>query len=364
MSSIKPNMATMKAALFHEPNRVTYETIPIPQPGPGDVLVKIDTALTCGTDVKCYRRGHPILLKTFPSPFGHEFSGTVIEAVPPTAQDQRAGESTPSFAPGDRVVAANSAPCESCYYCDKGQFNLCEHLELLNGAYADYIVVPARIAQRNMHRLPDHLSFECAAFMEPLSVCLHGLQQTGVQAGDSLAVIGLGPIGQLLVRAATLHGAQVTALARNPDKLALAQSFGGAIQTVSLLEYPDANEIISKFTPQGRGFDIVIEAVGLPETWEKAVGLVRKGGTVNLFGGCPGHTSVTFPTRRLHYDELTLVSSFHHTPARVREAFDLLAEGRLDPRPLITQNLPMSRFEEALQLVEAGQAMKIALQTI
>jgi len=350
------NAETMKTALFHEPNRVTYETCPIPTPGPGEVLVRVNTALTCGTDVKCYRRGHPVLLKTFPSPFGHEFAG-IVAAIGETKPEERI-----PFQIGDRVVAANSAPCNTCYYCSKAQFNLCEQLNLLNGAYADYIIVPARIVQQNMHRLPDSLSFEHAAFTEPLSVCLHGLSQAGVEAGDTVAVMGLGPIGQLLVRSATLMGAEVTALARSKSKLEMAKSFGHASQTVSMLDYPDMEEIRSRFSPAGRGFDIVIEAIGLPETWEKSLKLVRKGGTINLFGGCPGHTTVTFSTRQLHYDEVKLVSSFHHTPKQVKAAFDLLSSGQLDPSPLITKEMPMASFEQALQEVEAGKALKIALK--
>jgi L-iditol 2-dehydrogenase len=346
----------MKTALFHEPNCVTYETRPIPTPGPGEVLVRVNTALTCGTDVKCYRRGHPVLLKTFPSPFGHEFAG-IVAAIGDTTLEEKV-----SFQIGDRVVAANSAPCNTCYYCGKAQFNLCEQLDLLNGAYADYIIVPARIVQQNMYRLPDSLSFEHAAFTEPLSVCLHGLSQAGVQAGDTVAVMGLGPIGQLMVRSASLMGAEVTAMARSKSKLDLAKSFGHASQTVSMLDYPDMDEIRSRFSPEGRGFDIVIEAIGQPETWEKSLKLVRKGGTVNLFGGCPGHTTVTFPTRQLHYDEVKLVSSFHHTPKQVKAAFDLLASAQLDPSPLITKEMPMASFEQALQEVEAGKALKIALK--
>jgi L-iditol 2-dehydrogenase len=351
----KPGM--MNTALFYEPNRVTYEMRPIPKPGPGEVVIQVNTALTCGTDVKCYRRGHPVLLKNFPCPFGHEFSGIVADIG-----ELPVGE-IPQFQIGERVVAANSAPCLSCYYCSKDQHNLCEQLDLLNGAYADYILVPERIVRHNMYRLPDSLSFEHAAFVEPLSVCLHGLRQASVQAGDHVAIMGVGPIGQLMVRAATLMGAHVTAIARSSHKLELAKTFGQAEQTVSLLEYPDFQEIRSRFSPEGRGFDVVIEAIGLPETWEKSLQLVRKGGTVNLFGGCPGHTTVTFPTRQLHYDEVKLVSSFHHTPKQVKAAFDLLASGQLDPSLLITKQMPMASFEQALQEVEAGKALKIALKS-
>ena len=350
------NAKTMNTALFHEPNRVSYESRPIPKAGPGEVVVRIITALTCGTDVKCYRRGHPVLLKNFPSPFGHEFSGIVAEIGELSSSEK------PRFQIGDRVVAPNSAPCLNCYYCSKNQHNLCEQLDLLNGAYADYILVPERIVRQNMYRLPDTLSFEHAAFLEPLSVCLHGLSQACIQAGDHVAIMGLGPIGQLMVRSATLMGAEVTAMARSASKLEMAKSFGQAAQTVSLLDYPDMDQIRSRFSPEGRGFDSVIEAIGLPETWENSLKLVRKGGTVNLFGGCPGNTTVTFPTRQLHYDEVKLVSSFHHTPKQVKAAFDLLASGRLDPGPLISREMPMASFEEALQEVEAGKALKIALK--
>lgn len=354
-SASLPHTQEMMAALFYEPNDVRYEKTPIPALQPGELLIQVKSALTCGTDVKCYRRGHPILLKNFPSPFGHEFAGIVAQVCPLPGEE-------PRFQIGDRVVAANSAPCYQCFYCRKGQTNLCEHLDLLNGAYAEYIRIPAQIARYNTYAVPEHLPFEVAAFSEPLAVCLHGLAQSHVKPGDHVAVMGLGPIGQLMVRAAKLKGAKVTALARTPRKLELAQNFGLADQLVNLTETPDPQEIRQQFTQEARGFDIVIEAIGRPETWEKAVSLVRKGGTVNLFGGCPGGSTVTFDTRRLHYDEIKLVSSFHHTPTHFKAALELLASLQIVPRPLITDILPMAQFEAALQKVEAGQAMKIALK--
>lgn len=355
---------TMLAAMFYRPSEVCYERVTVPEPGPGEVLVKVDTALTCGTDVKCYRRGHPVLLKHFPSSFGHEFAGTVARVGSPSDWQARIADSlqVPAFQPGERVVAANSAPCDRCFFCGKGQTNLCDNLDLLNGAYAEYILVPARIVRRNLHRIPDHLPFELAAFTEPLAVCLHGLAQAGVSPGDRVAILGLGPIGQLLVRGAKWKGAHVTAIARNVEKLRLARCFGKADQILSLLDIAEPDAIRRTCTPDGRGFDVVIEAVGLPETWEKAVALVRKGGTVNLFGGCPGDTTVTLPTRRLHYEEIRLVSSFHHTPEHVKRALELIAAGDIDPSPLITDRQPMACFETALQQVEAGRAMKIALK--
>jgi L-iditol 2-dehydrogenase len=352
---------TMRAALFYEPNDVRYERTPIPALQPGEILIKVESALTCGTDVKCYRRGHPVLLKDFPSPFGHEFAGTVAQVYEEADQTDNKQELS-RFQVGDRVVAANSAPCYQCYCCRKGQYNLCDHLDLLNGAYAEYIRIPAQIARFNTHKIPEHIPFEVAAFAEPLSVCLHGIDQAHISPGDRVAVMGLGPIGQLLVRAAKWKGAHVTALARNPRKLELARNFGMADQCVNLTEFESADEICQRFTIDGRGFDVVIEAIGQTQTWEKAIQLVRKGGTVNLFGGCPGDSTITLSTRRLHYDEIKLVSSFHHTPHHFKKALELLCNLQIDPRPLITDIMPMARFEEALQRVEAGDAMKIALK--
>jgi L-iditol 2-dehydrogenase len=356
---------TMMSAMFYAPNTVRYEACNLPGDlAAGELLIKIDTALTCGTDIKCYRRGHPLLLKTFPSPFGHEFSGTVAKVSPPLS-----GLPPLPFKEGDRVVSANSAPCYQCYYCKKGQTNLCDNLNLLNGAYADYIKIPAIIARHNTHIIDATIPFSVAAFSEPLAVCLHGLSQVSIAPGDRVAVIGLGPIGQLMVSVCRLKGAHVTALARTDHKLQMAKEFGGAQQLVNLqmedfqkMSETDRDaDIVAHYTPEGRGFDVVIEAVGQPATWQQALNLVRKGGTVNCFGGCPTGSVVQFDTRRIHYDEIRIVSSFHHTPEQFRAAVNLLNTRQIDPSILISDTYPMARFEEALQSVEAGKAFKIAL---
>ncbi|MEM0950575.1 MAG: zinc-binding dehydrogenase [Cyanobacteria bacterium P01_H01_bin.74] len=348
----------MMAARFYAPNDVRYERCDMPVPKEGELVVKVQAALTCGTDLKCYRRGHPVLLKTLPSLFGHEFSGTVAAVGPGAVKNNALGS---AFAVGDRVVCANSAPCYACYYCHKGQTNLCDHLDLLNGAYADYILIPKQIAQYNTYAVPETLDFEIAAFSEPLAVCLHGEAQAVIQPGDRVAVLGLGPIGQLMAAVCVLKGAHVTAMARTESKLELAKAFGQVHQVVHLRAMPDAAEIIKHYTPDARGFDVVIEAVGLPETWEKSLQLVRKGGRVNWFGGCPSGSTVSVDTRRVHYEQITLLSSFHHTPVQFQKAVQLLASGEIDAKQLISARQPLSQFESALQQVEAGQAIKVAL---
>jgi len=339
-------MTMMMAARFYAPGDVRYEPVPLNPPGPGELVVEVKTALTCGTDLKAYRRGHPVLLKNFPALFGHEGAG-IVTAV---------GEGVHRFKPGDRVVAANSAPCDACFFCLKGQPNLCESLDLLNGAYAQYLTIPARIAEKNTLQIPPHVPFEKAAFCEPLAVCLRGIEACNIQPGDTVCVIGTGTVGQFMIRLATLKGATVVALGRNAMKRQLAQTFGHADHVLEMTP-----ELSIETIRSGHGFDVVIEAVGQPATWALALNLVRKGGLINWFGGCASGTKVEVDTRRMHYDELTLISLFHHTPHYFAQALDLISRDVLDPTPLISDHQPMSQVVEALKQVEAGKAVKVAL---
>jgi L-iditol 2-dehydrogenase len=326
MMTVVDEFDMMRAALFYAPLDVRVERVPLPVVGAGEVLVRVGVALTCGTDLKCYRRDHPVLLGVErPARFGHEFSGVIVAV----------GEGVLGFSVGDRVVAVNSAPCGRCFYCERGQANLCEYLTLLNGAYAEYILVPANIVAVNMYRLPEGLPFEVAAFTEPLAVALRGVLDLAPRVGDSVAIIGLGPIGQLMVKVATLMGLRVTALGRSGYKLAMAQSFGGAVSVVDVSAGFDAEAIKVAHSPEGRGFDLVIEAVGLPLVWQQATQLARRGGKVHWFAGCAGGSVVELDTTLVHYNELTLYSLFHHTPVHVRRAFEYLCSGELDPRPLL-----------------------------
>lgn len=342
----------MNAVVFYAPGDIRYEEIAVPEIDDNELLVKVDTALTCGTDIKTYRRGHPVLIKSTPSPFGHEFSGTIVKA----------GKYANGFEEGQRVVAANSAPCSRCFYCRLSKPNLCENLDLLNGAYAEYIKIPKNIVEHNTIRIPDHVSFEEAAFTEPLSVVLHGIERSDVELGKTVGIIGIGPIGLMFIKLAKLKGARVIAMGRNPLKLKLAKEFGGADEVVDLTKIDNHVEHIKSLTPEGKGLDVTIEAVGLPEIWEKAIELTRKGGTINLFGGCKAGTTINIDTKRLHYDELKIVSVFHHTPYYVSKAFRLIANGLVDVNPLITDTMPLHHLKEALEKHEKGKAIKVCIK--
>ncbi len=335
----------MQAAILYGKEDLRLESVQIPLAGPGEIVVKVGAALTCGTDLKVYRRGYHAAMLKPPIPFGHELAGTVVEVG--------AGA---SFAIGDRVVPLNSAPCGDCYWCDKGQPNLCEDLIFNNGAYAEFLRIPARIVEKNTLRLPDALAFEHAALTEPLACVVRGLEESGARAGDSMIVIGVGPIGLMFVHAAALAGVDVTAIVKREEQVATATRFG-AKQALSIEDltgegpagYEAVVEAARALTPHRRGADVVIEAVAVPETWEWAVGMVRKGGVVNFFGGPPSGTVVALDTNRLHYGDITLKASFHHTPATCRTAFDLIASGRFNSAEFVTGRATLAEVPEVFR---------------
>jgi L-iditol 2-dehydrogenase len=339
----------MQAALFYGPRDVRLEYVEVPRAAAGEVVVKVEVALTCGTDLKTFQRGHPVLLKRFPSPFGHEFAGVVTEV----------GKGVDEFSPGMRVVAANSAPCHQCFYCHVGETNLCEHLDLLNGAYAEYIEIPAAIVQQNLMVLPERMTYLEAAFCEPLACVLHGLDAVRLRAGDHVAILGAGSVGLLLVQVCKQAGAHVIVISRSASKLELARKLGA--DAVIDLDSARSQEAIRRLTTHGQGVELAIEAVGRPELWELAVALTRKGGQALLFGGCESGTSMSIETKVLHYGERRLIGVFHHTPGTIRRALGLIASGQLQLTPLVTDGLHLADLEVAFQRMESNGALKMAI---
>ena len=286
-----------------------------------------------------------------PALFGHELAGDVVAA----------GADVQNFGLGQRVVAANSAPCGDCHYCQRGQENLCEDLLFNNGAYAQYIRIPERIVRKNMHQIPAHVSYQDAALIEPLACVMRGLEETGVRAGDTIAIIGLGPIGMMFVRLAkALYNARVIAIGRRPSQLERATRMG-ADEVVLNDEGADVVTPVKALTG-GRGADVVIEAVGLPEVWQLALQLLRRGGVVNFFGGCPTGSEVGVDTSLLHYSELTLKASFHHTPVLIHKALEAVSRGYITARDFVNRVEPLANLLEVMQhLMSHNGHMKTAI---
>jgi L-iditol 2-dehydrogenase len=303
----------MKAAILHGREDVRVESIEPLALRAGEVRVNIEAALTCGTDLKVFKRGYHARMIVPPSVFGHEFAGSICEI----------GEGLTGWKLGERVVVANSAPCGSCAYCSAGQENLCDDLLFLNGAYAESIVVPSRLVQKNMLRLAPETRCADAALTEPLACVVQGWEEVGARAGQNVLIIGSGPIGLMFAVLARHHGCR-TALAGRGPRLQTAHKLG-ANRIIDVGASGDVVAVVQK--EDGQDFDVVIEAVGKPEAWQAATRLVRKGGKVNFFGGCPAGSIVSLDTNLLHYSNLTLYSSFHHTPRTIRRALELIETG-------------------------------------
>ncbi len=322
----------MMAAVLYGKEHLQVEPVAVPEIGSGDILVRVKVALTCGTDVKVFRRGYHARMIVPPAVFGHELAGDVVAV---------GGEVT-SFKIGQRVVAANSAPCEECFFCKRGLQNLCEDLLFNNGAYAEYIRIPARIVQRNTYTIPSHVGYQDAALVEPLACVVRGLEETDVKQGDSVAIIGLGPIGLRFVKLAKLYGCRVFAIGRRRTQLERAAELGA---DEVLLAAEDTNPVadVRRMT-HGRGVDVAIEAVGKPQTWHWAADMVRKGGVVNFFGGCPNESKVSLDTSLLHYSEITCKATFHHTPAYIRKALDLVCAGQVSASFFVNREEPLANL--------------------
>ena len=341
----------MKAQVFHGPEDVRLEYIDIPEIKDDEALVRIKSALTCGSDLKTYRRGHPVMIKEH-SVFGHEWAGDIVGA----------GSRVSRFKTGDRIVSANTAPCGRCYYCSLGRYSLCENLEYNNGAYAEYIKVPGNILQKNTYRIPGGIEYREAALMEPLACVVHGIEESGIKAGDMVAINGAGPIGLMFVVLSKLKGAIVISVDLSDERLEYAELFG-ADYIINGSKVDSEVQAVKNLTEMGRGVDIAIDATGVPSVWEMTVLMGRKGALINLFGGCLPGTSIKIDTGLIHYSELTIKGVYHHTPSYVKEAFDLITSRRIDAARFITADMPLEKLKDALELMEQRKGIKYNILT-
>lgn len=339
--------ALMDAAFLLAPGRLELRRVPVPRPAAGEVVVRVESALTCGTDLKMLRRGHAKL--PLPAAFGHEFAGR-IAAV---------GAGVRAFAGDDAVMCVPTAPCGECRHCMRGRGNLCAATigRMVLGAYAGYVLLPAHIVQQHLFPRPPHLSAAAAAALEPLACVVHGAARVPLRDAEHAVIIGDGAIALLFARVARLEGAaRVLVLGRHETRLAVAQAWGAAAALAA--DDASAHAAVHDFTG-GRGADVVVECIGDPAAWRLASELAAAGGTALLFGGCAAGSEARFDAYRVHYEEVSLVGAFHYTPEAVRRARALLADGRVDPTPLITHRRPLGELDAALQLMADRAAIKV-----
>ncbi len=351
---LPPIPPSMRGAVLVGPERIEIRDVEVPRPAPGEVLVRIGAATTCGTDVKVFRRGgHPRMLRV-PTLFGHELAGAVAAC----------GDGVTRVAPGDRVVVANSAPCGACERCAGGRENLCIDLRYLNGAFAEYILVPDRFVAVSTHVLPDALSFERAALAEPLACVLHGVDGCELSRLDGRAevvVYGAGPIGLLFVAALAREGHRVILADPNEPRLEVGARLG-ASETIRIERGGGQAATVRRATDGAGGAAVAVDATGVPEVWTDAIESVRPGGLVNLFGGCAPGTSIPLDTHLLHYSEITVKGIYHHRPSTFRRAIELLADPRFLADELLSAERPIDETEEALRSMMRKETLKVVIR--
>lgn len=357
----------VKAAILHGKEKIQIEDIAPPPLKPGEVRIRIEAALTCGTDLKVFKRGYHAKMIVPPAVFGHELAGVICEIAdggasvpasqlvsslaPPKSSGAHGVARPTKWKVGDRVTAANSAPCGGCFHCRASQENLCEDLLFLNGAYAESIAVPARLVQKNLLRLKPETDFRDAALVEPLACVVQGIEDLKLSAGQNVLILGAGPIGLMFVALAKNLGCNVTVAGRRAARLEAAKNLGAS----QIVDIGDGSDLVSKIRATTHAhFDAVVEAVGKPETWEAAVHLVRKGGAVNFFGGCPSDATITLDTTLIHYSNLTLLASFHHTPRAVRRALEFIEAGVVRSRDFVDGECPLTQLPELFKSMAAG----------
>ncbi len=337
----------MKQAFLLQPGKIEIRDVPVPEPSDGEVVVKINTALTCGTDLKAFARGHNLI--PMPGPFGHEYAGTV----------HKKGKGVDRFKEGYDVMGVHSAPCLQCRYCRKGAYNLCETImdRKALGAFAEYMVLPERVVTQNLFHKPAHLSHETAALLEPLTCVIHPYTKLDMDTVETALVIGAGPIGLMHLAYLKMYGVQVVVSDFIDDRLDLAADMGATSVVV-----PKAIKNVIDTMTRDAGVDLVMECTGQQGVWETSVNYVRRGGTVVLFGGCPSGTTVSYDAARLHYDELHIMGSFHYTPNDVKKAYDIIAGDNIDLSMLISGQYALDNLEKAFLLLEQGIGIKYAVR--
>ena len=321
--------------------------MPRPVPAEGELLIKVKAALTCGTDLKAFLRGHALI--PMPGPFGHEYAGVVAEK----------GKGVKRFRVGDPVMGVHSAPCLACAFCRRGHYHLCENImeTKVLGSFAEYLVIPRHVVEQNMFRKPGNISFDEAAFLEPLACVVHGMESLGITRRDTVLVIGSGPIGLLHLLLARSRGAKVLVTGLEEERLLTAEALGAA----AVFHPSRTAESVSSITG-GMGVDYVFECTGQPQVWETAVDYVRRGGTVVLFGGCRKGEQVTYDAERLHYDEITLKGTFHFSPQDVRKAYLLLKNGRIRVKSLISDRCSLTGIQDVFDRLSRGEGIKYTIR--
>jgi len=339
--------------LFGVPNDIRVTEMPVPHAPPDGIVLKVECCGLCGSEVKAALQGHPWMdVKPLPLILGHEFAGHVIDV----------GEQILDIRIGDRLTLMSAIPCGYCYYCKRGKLNLCEHFydSIFDvGGHAPFVVANGDSLKKRLYRIPDHLSSEAAALVEPLACALHGIDQARIHPGDSVVILGAGFMGLILANLAAFAGAgKVISVDQFPHRLRLAQSLG----STDIVNFTERDPIKAvRDLTSSRGADIVIEATGSPKAYEDAVEMVGVGGRVVFFGGTPSSSSIQLDPRKIHYSEIEIVGSVNPMPINVLRAVELLASQKVKIEHLITHRYLATNLKQAIEFATTKEPIKILL---
>jgi L-iditol 2-dehydrogenase len=344
----------MRVARLYAPGDLRIEDAPLPEPGPGEVTIRVRSCATCGTDAKIFHHGHHHI--SLPRVLGHEIAGEVADVGPGVER----------WSPGDRVQVIAAIPCGACYYCQRGQETVCEDLESIgyqyDGAFAEFMRVPRKVIDvEGVNRIPAGVPFEAASLTEPLACVLNGQEIADVREGDTVVILGAGPIGCLHTRLARARGATKVILSDiNQTRLDLA----ARAQPDALINgaKEDPVDAVRKLT-DGRGAEVVITATGAGQAQEQALEMAARRGRISLFGGLPRDNSIIrFDSNLVHYRELFVVGAYGSAPRHNREALALISSGAVPVEDLITHRLSLGEVHRAIDTVTKGEGLKAVIE--
>ncbi|MDR2740181.1 MAG: zinc-dependent dehydrogenase [Treponema sp.] len=343
----------MKAAVYFEKDRIEVQEVPTPQADADSVLVKVRACAVCGSDIRIFHHGNSRVKP--PQILGHEASGEVVEA----------GANVSRFRVGDRVAIGADVPCGECSFCEAGIGNNCQINYAMGyqfaGSFAEYVLLNKTVVNYGpVHIIPSGVDYDEAALAEPLACVLNAVELTNIRLGDTVVIIGAGPIGCMIIPIAYMSGAsKVIVVQRSRPRMEAAKKFNADIYICSSEE--NAVERVLEETG-GLGADVIFTANPSPQSHVEALNMAKNRARINLFGGLPAGTTVTLDTNLIHYKELLVLGAHGSLPRHHRQALELIAAKRPDIRPYISHYFPLADIQKAFAAAEGHEGLRVVVK--
>ena len=343
----------MKAAVLEELEKLVVKEVDTPEIGPDEALVKVHACAVCGSDIRIFHHGNNRVKP--PAILGHESAGEIVYV----------GERVAGFSPGDRVALGADVPCGECAACKAGYGNNCKINYAMGyqfqGSFAEYVPLNRFMLNYGpVHKIPDSMSWEEAALAEPLACVLNAAEFAGIAKGDTVVIMGAGPIGCMIIPVARMNGAaKIIVINRSPGRLEFAKRIGADVVICSSEEDQIAR-VLSE--TGGLGADVIFTANPSPQSHIDALEMARNRGRVNLFGGLPAGTKVEVETNLIHYKELMVTGAHGSVPRHHRQAIELIASGRIGVSGFVSHSFPLGEINEAFRMAESKEGLRVVVK--